>query len=164
MEFCRQLPGYTSKIAGTERGLGLEPKMTFSFGFGAPFLPQKPEIYIRLLLNRIKQHKTSVWLVNTGWVGGNYGTGKRIPLPVTRQLINLVVNNQLNEGEFIRENYFGLSIPKFVRGISQSILNPAMLWNNLIEYETTAARLKTQIDQQLLHYSPLLIRSISGSI
>jgi len=105
------LSGYTSKLAGTERGLGEKPEATFSACFGAPFLPLKPSIYAELLAKKLAQYKTQVWLLNTGWSGGAYGIGKRIALPLTRAMISAVLSNQLNTVGTHIHPIFRLAIP-----------------------------------------------------
>lgn len=135
------LLGYTSKLAGTEVGIGLEPKTTFSACFAAPFLPLKPQIYMNMLLENITKHKTDVWLVNTGWTGGIYGTGKRIPIPYTRSLIREVLMGTLKKHEFTTDSIFGLSIPKNCEGVPDEVLNPRNTWRNTEAYDKQANQL-----------------------
>jgi phosphoenolpyruvate carboxykinase (ATP) len=130
--------GYTSKLAGTEKGLGLAPEATFSPCFGAPFLPLHPSIYAKLLGEKLRSHKTEVWLLNTGWVGGPYGVGHRIPLPYTRAMIDSVLENKLAETPCIKEPIFGLDIPRSVLNVPDNIMIPENSWNDRKEYGVSA--------------------------
>ena len=102
------LAGYTAKLAGTERGLGNEPVATFSSCFGAPFLPLSPLRYAKMLQERIQEHKSRVWLVNTGWIGGAFGTGNRINLPYTRSMITAALTNQISFTKLTKNLFSGL--------------------------------------------------------
>lgn len=124
------LSGYTSKLAGTEKGLGSEPQATFSACFGAPFLPLHPHVYADLLGARIDHHRVSVWLINTGWTGGPYGLGHRILLPYTRAMARAALNNQFENINFSQEKYFGLWIPESCPGIPSDVLNPVRTWTD----------------------------------
>ncbi len=121
------LSGYTAKLAGTERGVK-EPIMTFSPAFGAAFLPLHPTVYARELAKKMRQHGTTAYLVNTGWIGGAYGVGHRIDLPSTRQIIRAILNGDLDNAEVEELAPFGLNIPKFVNGVDSAILNPKNSW------------------------------------
>ncbi len=134
------LLGYTAKVAGTETGVK-EPQMTFSSCFGAPFLPLKPIKYAEMLGNKMEEHNTNVWLVNTGWIGGSYGVGNRINLPYTRSLIQAVLNNEMKETTFTTENFFGLEIPESCKNVPSEILNPYNNWEDKAAYEETAKNL-----------------------
>src|SRR3954451_13525343 len=117
------LSGYTAKVAGTEAGVK-EPSATFSTCFGAPFMPRAPKVYAEMLGDRMRKHGAQCWLVNTGWYGGPYGTGKRMSLPYTRMMVRALLEGKLNDAEFVRESAFGLSIPKHIDGIPERLLNP----------------------------------------
>ncbi|MBS4014658.1 MAG: phosphoenolpyruvate carboxykinase (ATP) [Bacteroidetes bacterium] len=121
------LSGYTAKLAGTERGVK-EPIMTFSPAFGAAFLPLHPTVYARELAKKMRQHGTTAYLVNTGWIGGAYGVGHRIDLASTRQIIRAILNGELDNAEVEELAPFGLNIPKFVNGVDTAILNPKNSW------------------------------------
>ncbi len=136
------LLGYTAKVAGTETGV-VEPQMTFSSCFGAPFLPLKPMQYAEMLGKKMEEHNTNVWLVNTGWIGGAYGIGNRISLKYTRSLIQAVLNNEMVNTEFITEQFFGLDIPNSCSNVPSEILNPYNNWKDKKAYETTANNLLT---------------------
>lgn len=129
------LSGYTSKLAGTEDSLGKEPLATFSTCFAAPFLPLDPEIYAELLGKKIAKHNTAVWLINTGWTGGPYGIGRRIPLTYTRAMINAVLNHSLQDIPFNRHDLFGLWIPSSCPGVPNELLNPQMTWDDHDAYQ-----------------------------
>jgi phosphoenolpyruvate carboxykinase (ATP) len=134
------LSGFTSKAAGTERGVK-EPEPTFSTCFGAPFLPKPPEIYGKLLRDKISNGGTNCWLVNTGWTGGGYGNGSRMPIKVTRALLSAAINNKLVQAEFVKDPYFGFSVPKSVPGVDPSYLNPRGTWEDVGAYDEAAKKL-----------------------
>jgi phosphoenolpyruvate carboxykinase (ATP) len=121
------LSGFTSKAAGTERGIK-KPEPTFSTCFGAPFLPRPPEIYGKLLRDKIAEGGTTCWLVNTGWTGGGYGEGARMPIKVTRALLSAAINNNLDQADFEKDSNFGFDVPKFVPNVDPSYLNPRSTW------------------------------------
>jgi phosphoenolpyruvate carboxykinase (ATP) len=135
------LSGYTARVAGTEKGLGKEPQATFSTCFGAPFLPRHPEVYGRMLQDLIGEHGADCWLVNTGWSGGAYGTGSRMPIKVTRALLRAALDGSLAKVEFVRDPFFGLMMPKAVPGIPSELLNPRDAWADKAAYDRTAANL-----------------------
>jgi phosphoenolpyruvate carboxykinase (ATP) len=131
------LSGYTAKVAGTERGIK-EPVPSFSTCFGAAFLMLDPQIYARELTKKMHLHKADAWLVNTGWIGGAYGTGKRIDLPSTRKIINAILNNSLNESEFKQIPVFNLSIPSEINGIDSDLLDPCKSWSSSEKWNLAA--------------------------
>ena len=135
------LSGYTAKLAGTERGI-TEPEATFSACFGAPFLAQFPAVYGRMLAKRLGDSGATCWLLNTGWSGGSYGVGKRMSLPVTRQLLSQAISGGLDTVEFVKEPYFDLLVPKSVEGVDPTLLLPAQTWADKDAYAETAAKLK----------------------
>jgi phosphoenolpyruvate carboxykinase (ATP) len=130
------LSGYTSKLAGTEKGLGSEPQATFSACFGAPFLPLHPSVYARLLGEKLAKHKSNVWLVNTGWTGGPYGVGERMPLPYTRAMISAALRGDLDDVPMTKDPFFGVAIPTVVPGVPAEILQPVQTWQDKAAYET----------------------------
>jgi phosphoenolpyruvate carboxykinase (ATP) len=123
------LSGYTAKLAGTERGIK-EPKPSFSACFGAAFLMLDPLIYARELTKKMKEHKAEAWLVNTGWMGGQYGTGKRIDLPSTRNIINAILDKTIDDASFARLPIFNLNIPLSVPGVNSALLDPRKAWSS----------------------------------
>jgi phosphoenolpyruvate carboxykinase (ATP) len=126
--------GYTSKIAGTEVGLGKEPQRTFSTCFGAPFMVHHPSHYADLLRKKIQKHGVNCWLVNTGWNGGPYGVGKRISIAHTRALLNAALTGELMSVEYTRDPVFGFEVPTACTGIPESVLTPAASWPDREEY------------------------------
>jgi phosphoenolpyruvate carboxykinase (ATP) len=138
------MKGYTSKLAGTELGV-ITPEATFSACFGAPFLPLAPAFYAKMLGERIEKHNAKVYLVNTGWTGGGYGAGKRIPLKYTRAMVTAAINGKLESAEFETECYFNLNIPKSVEGVPPEVLNPVKLWRDKEEYDKVAKKLAAEL-------------------
>lgn len=137
------LSGYTSKLAGTERGI-TEPEATFSTCFGAPFLPRPADVYADMLGERIAQYGTRVYLINTGWTGGPYGTGERIQLKYTRAMVRAAVEGLLGNHTWEREPFFGLSIPTSCPGVPAEVLNPQHTWPDPKAYEQKAKELATR--------------------
>ena len=133
--------GYTAKLAGTEAGVGSEPQPNFSTCFGSPFMPLPPRVYAHMLGERIKEHGAQCWLVNTGWTGGAYGTGKRMNLSYTRAMVRAAVSGGFAKIEFETEQAFGLSIPKSVPGVPTDVLNPRNTWKDKAAYDKQAADL-----------------------
>jgi phosphoenolpyruvate carboxykinase (ATP) len=142
------LAGYTAKVAGTETGI-TEPKSTFSACFGAPFLPLHPQVYAKMLKEKIKGNSVNTWLVNTGWTGGSYGTGSRIKLAYTRLLIKAALDGLLENIIFETEPVFGLRIPTTCTGVPASILNPRNAWEDGAAYDAAAQKLHEQFEQKL---------------
>ncbi|WP_226699125.1 phosphoenolpyruvate carboxykinase [Qipengyuania gaetbuli] len=134
------LSGYTAKVAGTEIGV-TEPEATFSTCFGAPFMPRHPSVYGNLLKKRIAEGGAQCWLVNTGWTGGKYGTGNRMPIKATRALLNAALDGSLNEVEFRKDPNFGFEVPIAVPGVDSQILDPRSTWADKDEYDRTAHKL-----------------------
>ncbi len=128
------ISGYTSKIAGTEVGLGAEPEITFSTCFGAPFMVHPPGFYAALLQKKIKRYGVNCWLVNTGWVGGPYGIGKRISIKYTRTLLNDALNGKLLNVPYVKDPIFGYEVPKSCPGVPESILDPSGSWPGKEKY------------------------------
>ncbi len=131
------LSGYTAKVAGTEKGLvGVEPE--FSTCFGAPFLPRHPSVYADLLKDYINKHDVDVWLVNSGWTGGKYGVGRRMPIKATRTLLTAALNGSLKNAEFRTDPYFGFAVPTSVPGVETDLLTPLKTWQDKTEFDKTA--------------------------
>jgi phosphoenolpyruvate carboxykinase (ATP) len=129
------ISGYTSKIAGTEVGLGKEPEITFSACFGGPFMVHHPYYYADLLKRKIERHGVNCWLVNTGWVGGPYGVGKRISIRYTRALLAAALTGRLAKAKFARDPVFGFEVPTQCPDVPDEVLNPASSWPNQKEYD-----------------------------
>jgi phosphoenolpyruvate carboxykinase (ATP) len=132
--------GYTSKLAGTEAGV-TEPTPNFSPCFGGPFLPRAPQVYAELLAERIRKHSANVWLLNTGWTGGAYGTGQRFKLAYTRAMVTAILNGSLNDAKFEADPIFGLGIPAAVQGVPAEVLNPRSTWKDGAAYDAQAKKL-----------------------
>lgn len=128
------ISGYTAKVGGTELGLGEEPEITFSACFGAPFMVHTPAYYADLLKRKILRYGVNCWLVNTGWVGGPYGIGKRISIRYTRNLLNAALNGDLDNVEYYTDPVFGFQVPKSCPDIPESVLYPASSWPDEISY------------------------------
>ena len=129
------ISGYTSKIAGTEVGLGKEPEITFSACFGGPFMVHHPYKYAELLKNKIERYGVTCWLVNTGWVGGPYGVGKRISIKYTRALLNAALNGKLDQVKFTHDPIFGFEVPAQCPDVPAEVLNSASSWHDQKEYD-----------------------------
>jgi phosphoenolpyruvate carboxykinase (ATP) len=136
------LSGYTAKVAGTEIGV-TEPEATFSTCFGAPFMPRFPWVYGNLLKERIAKGGVSCWLVNTGWTGGKYGIGSRMPIKATRALLNAALDGSLRNVAFRTDPNFGFEVPVSVPGVDSAILDPRGTWADPADYDATAAKLVT---------------------
>jgi phosphoenolpyruvate carboxykinase (ATP) len=134
------LSGYTAKVAGTEKGLtGVVPE--FSTCFGSPFLPRHPSVYGNMLRDLIAKHSVDCWLVNTGWTGGGYGVGRRMPIRVTRRLLSAALDGSLSKADFRRDPYFGFAVPTSVPGVEPHILYPVKTWQDKAAFAETAKRL-----------------------
>ena len=128
------ISGYTSKIAGTEIGLGIEPQITFSACFGAPFMVRHPYEYSEMLKQRMLKHNANVWLVNTGWVGGRFGVGKRISIRHTRNLLNAALDGKLDKVKYRKDKLFGFEVPLSCPDVPEDVLDPSSSWGNKEEY------------------------------
>ena len=145
------LSGYTAKVAGTEKGVK-DPEATFSTCFGAPFMPRHPSEYGNLLRDLIAKHHVDCWLVNTGWTGGKYGVGRRMPIRVTRRLLTAALDGSLNRADFRRDPYFGFAVPTSVPGVEPHILYPVKTWQNKAEFAETAKRLIDMFNQNFKRF------------
>lgn len=138
------ISGYTSKVAGTEAGLGKEPEITFSTCFGGPFMVHHPAVYAELLRRKVLRHGVTCWLVNTGWIGGPYGVGKRISIGTTRALLNAALSGKLLGVEYTTDPVFGFQVPRECEGVPAQVLNPAQAWPSqevyMQKYRELAAR------------------------
>ncbi len=128
------ISGYTSKIAGTEIGLGIEPQITFSACFGAPFMVRHPFEYAKMLKQRMLKHEANVWLVNTGWIGGRFGVGKRISIRHTRNLLNAALEGKLDKVKYRKDKLFGFEAPESCPDVPEDILEPSNSWGDKNEY------------------------------
>jgi phosphoenolpyruvate carboxykinase (ATP) len=130
------ISGYTSKIAGTEIGLGTEPEITFSTCFGAPFMVHRPLVYAEMLRAKMLKHHATCWLVNTGWTGGAFGVGKRISIRHTRALLNAALSGALQHVPFRTDPLFGFQVPLACDGVPSEILDPGQTWPSRAEYDS----------------------------
>jgi phosphoenolpyruvate carboxykinase (ATP) len=147
------LSGYTAKVAGTEKGLvGVEPN--FSTCFGAPFLPRPPAEYGNLLREYIAKHKVDCWLVNSGWTGGKYGVGSRMPIKATRTLLTAALNGSLKNAQFRTDPYFGFAVPASVPDVDSKLLNPVETWKDKAEFDTTARNLVKMFQDNFVKFEP----------
>jgi phosphoenolpyruvate carboxykinase (ATP) len=138
------LSGYTAKLAGTERGLGKEPSATFSACFGEPFLPRHPQIYAKMLGERLQRHDVKCYLVNTGWVGGAYGTGERMNLNYTRAMVNAAIAGQLDDVPVEPHPVFRVLVPKSVPGVPAHLLDARAQWKDGAAYDRAAEDLSAR--------------------
>ena len=145
------LSGFTAKVAGTERGV-TEPQPTFSTCFGAPFMPRRPEVYGELLKAKIAKHGATCWLVNTGWTGGAYGTGSRMPIKATRALLTAALEGSLANAPFRKDPNFGFEVPTTVEGVPDLLLNPRRTWDNPEAYDRQAAKLVAMFSENFAQY------------
>jgi phosphoenolpyruvate carboxykinase (ATP) len=134
------LSGYTAKVAGTERGV-TEPQATFSACFGAPFMSLHPTVYGEMLAERLRQSGASTWLLNTGWTGGAYGTGKRISIAATRRLLNAALRGELDNAPMRIDPVFGFAVPVAVEGVDAKLLDPRLNWADTDAYDAQAEKL-----------------------
>jgi phosphoenolpyruvate carboxykinase (ATP) len=135
------LSGYTAKVAGTEKGLGAEPQATFSTCFGAPFMPRHPSVYGNMLRKLIAEHNVDCWLVNTGWTGGKFGVGHRMPIKATRALLDAALSGKLKSQPMRKDARFGFEVPTSLEGVDPQILNPRETWADKAAYDATARAL-----------------------
>ncbi|MEM9550434.1 MAG: phosphoenolpyruvate carboxykinase [Pseudomonadota bacterium] len=156
------LSGFTAKVAGTERGV-TEPQPTFSTCFGAPFMPRRPEVYGNLLREKIAQHGATCWLVNTGWTGGAYGTGSRMPISATRALLTAALDGSLAEAQFRKDPNFGFEVPVTVPGVPQVLLDPRRTWDDPHAYDRQAKRLVEMFADNFAQYVPYIDEDVKAA-
>ena len=155
------LSGFTSKVAGTEQGV-TEPQPTFSTCFGAPFMPRRPEVYGNLLRDKIAKTGATCWLVNTGWTGGAYGTGSRMPIRATRALLAAALNGTLNDAEFRTDPNFGFEVPIDVDGVADVLLDPRRTWDNPGAYDRDAAKLVSMFAANFAQYEAYIDEDVKA--
>lgn len=155
------LSGYTSKLAGTERGI-TEPKPTFSAYFAGPFMPLKPMVYLNLLKKYLMKYNAKTYLVNTGWTGGAYGVGKRISINDTRSIITAILTGKLDDVECRQDEIFNLYVPKQVPGVDEKILDPSLSWPNKGLYYDSAKKLAKLFAENIKKF-PGVLESIINS-
>ncbi|HWL57127.1 MAG TPA: phosphoenolpyruvate carboxykinase [Paracoccus sp. (in: a-proteobacteria)] len=146
------LSGFTSKTPGTEVGV-TEPTPTFSTCFGAPFMPRRPEVYGKLLQEKINSNGATCWLVNTGWTGGAFGTGKRMPIKATRALLTAALDGSLNDAQFRKDPNFGFEVPVSVPGVEDKLLDPRQTWAEPEAYDAQARKLVGMFSDNFAQYA-----------
>ena len=156
------LSGFTSKVAGTERGV-TEPEPTFSTCFGAPFMPRRPEVYGNLLREKIATHGATCWLVNTGWTGGAYGTGSRMPIKATRALLTAALDGSLGQAEFRKDENFGFEVPVAVPGVPELLLDPRRTWDDKSAYDAQAAKLVSMFAENFTQYMDYIDEDVKAA-
>jgi len=156
------LSGYTAKVAGTEKGV-TEPKVTFSTCFGSPFLPLHPSVYARLLGEKMEKHNAKVWLLNTGWTGGPYGTGQRMKLAHTRRMVTAALAGELDDVETWTDPIFGLQVPVHVEGVPDQVLRPRETWKNPADYDAKATQLADMFAENFKKYESGVEESVKAA-
>ncbi len=146
------LSGYTAKVAGTEAGV-TEPGATFSTCFAAPFLPLHPTRYAEMLAERLRRHRSDVWLINTGWTGGPYGQGRRIELRYTRAMVRAALSGALAKVPSTPDPLFGVLVPHNCQGVPEELLQPRNTWKNHAEYDARSRRLAELFQANFKNYA-----------
>jgi phosphoenolpyruvate carboxykinase (ATP) len=146
------LSGYTAKVAGTEQGV-VEPQATFSTCFGGPFMPLAPSAYAKLLGEKIAVHKVKVWLVNTGWTGGPFGTGHRMEIAHTKSMLRAALSGKLDGVEMRVDPVFGLRVPGSCPGVPSEVLDPRSTWKDRAAYDRTARKLAGMFHENFAQYT-----------
>ena len=145
------LSGYTARVAGTERGID-EPQAVFSACFGAPFMALPPSVYADMFGERIRKHKAKCWLINTGWIGGPYGVGRRIDIASTRAIVEAALTGKLDDVPTVQDPNFGFHVPTTCPGIDDKLLRPREAWRNPDEYDRTARELTERFRENLKQF------------
>ena len=156
------LSGYTAKVAGTEKGVS-GVQATFSTCFGAPFMPRHPSVYGNLLRDLIASHGVDCWLVNTGWTGGQYGVGQRMPLKFTRALLNAALSGKLKNVTFRRVPLFGFEVPMDVEGVPPHLLDPRRTWSDKLGYDTQARQLVAMFAENFRNFEAVVDADVRGA-
>jgi phosphoenolpyruvate carboxykinase (ATP) len=156
------LSGYTAKVAGTERGV-TEPSATFSACFGAPFLPMHPGVYAGMLGERIAKHGAKVWLVNTGWTGGPYGTGSRMKLSDTRAMVRAALSGALDGARFVKDPVFGVEVPTAVPDVPATVLMPRATWADPAAYDARARELVRMFRENFEQYRTQVSEAVAAA-
>ncbi len=167
------LSGFTAKVAGTEKGMGSDPKPTFSTCFGAPFMPRHPSVYGNLLRELIARHNVDCWLVTTGWTGGKFGEGSRMPIKVTRALLDAALAGDLKSQTMRVDPTFGFKVPVMMSGVDPKLMTPRDTWADPSAYDAAAARLadmftknfakfEAYVDSEVLRAGPVLARQAAA--
>lgn len=157
------LSGYTARVAGTEKGLGTEPKATFSTCFGAPFMPRHPSAYAKLLGEKIARTGAQCWLVNTGWTGGAYGIGTRMKIDHTRAMVRAALDGRLASAATAVHPTFGLAVPQTCPGLPPAVLNPKSTWADQAAYEQTAHQLSVRFEANFEQFEPYVSDAVKAA-
>jgi phosphoenolpyruvate carboxykinase (ATP) len=157
------LSGYTARVAGTEKGLGAAPQATFSTCFGAPFMPRHPSVYAKMLGERIAQHKTKCWLVNTGWSGGAYGVGERIRIAHTRAMVRAALDGRLAEVAMRQDDHFGLTIPELCPDVPPEVLNARKSWSDPAAYDEAARGVAKRFEGNFRQFEPYVDQNVTAA-
>ncbi|MHA1599984.1 MAG: phosphoenolpyruvate carboxykinase [Alphaproteobacteria bacterium] len=157
------LSGYTARVAGTEKGLGNEPKATFSTCFGAPFMPRHPSVYAKLLGEKIASTGARCWLVNTGWTGGAYGVGSRMKIDYTRTMVRAALDGRLADAATTVHPTFGLAIPEACPDVPAAVLNPKTTWADQAAYEQTARQLSVRFEANFKQFEPYVSDAVKAA-
>ena len=158
------LSGYTAKVAGTEKGMGNEPQATFSTCFGAPFMPRHPSVYGNMLRKLIADHAVDCWLVNTGWTGGRYGVGQRMPIKATRALLDAALSGRLKDQSMRLDPLFGFQVPTALEGVDPKILNPRETWSDKAAYDAQARALVDMFAKNFAKFEPHVDADVKASV
>jgi phosphoenolpyruvate carboxykinase (ATP) len=156
------LSGYTARLAGTERGVS-EPQATFSTCFGAPFMPRHPSVYAEMLGGLIERHETRCWLLNTGWTGGAYGTGRRMPIGATRALLRAALDGRLDDVPVTVHPVFGLRVPRACAGVDEGLLDPRSTWADGGAYDAAVRRLAGQFEENFARFVPFVASGVQAA-
>ncbi len=157
------LSGYTARVAGTERGMDCEPQATFSACFGQPFLPLPPAAYADMLAERLCRYDVKVWLLNTGWQGGPYGVGTRVPLALTRRMLDAAIEGELDDASMAVHPLFGLQSPTAIPGVPAEVLNPCHSWTNPSDYQRAAINLAQKFRENFKQYHGKVSQAVENS-
>ncbi|MFQ5773750.1 MAG: phosphoenolpyruvate carboxykinase [Kiloniellaceae bacterium] len=157
------LSGYTARVAGTEKGLGNEPKATFSTCFGAPFMPRHPSVYAELLGEKMERTGANCWLVNTGWTGGAYGVGARMKIDHTRTLVRAALDGRLGGVPMATHPTFGLAIPESCPDVPAEVLNPRNTWADKGAYDQTARELSARFEANFKQFEPYVGEDVKAA-
>ena len=157
------LSGYTAKVAGTEKGLGNEPQATFSTCFGAPFMPRHPSEYGKLLGELIDRHDVACWLVSTGWTGGPFGVGERMPIAETRALLAAALDGSLGDAPMRKDPVFGFEVPQNVPGVDDRVLDPRGAWADPAAYDAQAQKLARMFVENFKVYAPFVDDAVKAA-
>jgi phosphoenolpyruvate carboxykinase (ATP) len=156
------ISGYTAKVAGTERGV-TEPQATFSACFGAPFLPLHPFTYAQMLADKVQEHGSNVWLINTGWSGGPYGVGKRMKIQYTRAMISAALDGSLDDVKTVADPIFGIHVPTDVPNVPAHVLQPRETWSDAEAYDAQAQKLAGMFAENFKEYEDEVSEAVKAA-